>query len=260
MSGDDWVVVIVNSCHFHSTQLANEFERGRIGDAALLELTKRLSDVSKDKAFRLVLMHHPPINHEEAEVQLGREPMFNGISFLRALEDSGLDWLVIHGHKHFQRLIRHGDSDHSPMIFGAGSFGASLKGAVATRTKNQFYILELETTRDVLEQERLKARFTSLYWNLTQWNRVEEESQGLPDKCGFDLAKRVEVPKLAKAIQTVLDGGAPYSTWEELVGQIEELKYLTPGDIRALKKTLQNINIIYSPENLNWFPQQVSKK
>lgn len=260
ISGKDWMVLVVNSCHYHSTQLANEFERGRVGEVALKELSDSLSVLAKDKTFRMVLIHHPPINHEEEGVELGREPMFNGIAFLRVLEETGLDWLVIHGHKHFQRLVRHSDSEYSPMIFGAGSFGASLKGAVATKTKNQFYIIDLETSLDALEQERLKAKFKSLYWNLSEWRPVQDETHGLPDNCGFDLGRKADVPKIARKIREAINDEQPWRTWDELKSEIEELKYLTPGDIRSLKKTLININIIYSPEQRCWFPSQVSIK
>lgn len=260
ISGAEWVVLIVNSCHYHSTQVPNEFERGRVGDAALKELEETLLAHAKDKAFRMVLIHHPPINHEEIDVALGREPMYNGISFLKILENTGLDWLVIHGHKHFQRLVRHNNSEYSPMIFGAGSFGASLKGTVSTKTKNQFYIIELETSLDALDQERLKARFTSLYWNLSEWRPVKDESHGLPDNCGFDLGCKVDIPQIARRIRDAIGHDQPWRTWNELTTEIRELKYLTPGDIKALKHTLTKINIIFSPENKCWFPEQVSIK
>lgn len=259
VSGEDWVVLIVNSCHYHTTQLANEFERGRVGEAALEELSEALLAHAKDKPFRMVLIHHPPNNHEERDVELGREPMYNGIKLLNILEDTSLDWLVIHGHKHFQRLVRQSNSEFSPMIFGAGSFGASLKGATATKTKNQFYIIELDTAPDALCHDRLKGKFTSLYWNLSEWCPAQSEIHGLPDNCGFDLSRKIDIPTIAKKIKDAIETPAPWRDWDELKSEIDELNYLTPNDINSLKKLLSTINIQYSPNQKSWFPEQVSK-
>lgn len=255
--GEEWLVLIVNSCHFHSTQLANEFERGRVGESALEELRLTLGDLAKGKVFRFVLIHHPPNNHEEQGVDLGREPMFNGVHFLSMLEDTGLDWLVVHGHKHYQRLVRQGDSDHSPMIFGAGSFGAGLKGDMATKTKNQFYIVDFETQEDAIGDERLKASFNSFCWELTEWKPVVSVSQGLPNMCGFDLSRRLDVPKLAAMIKDVISN-EPWFTWSELKSKISDLNYLTPGDIKSLRVALVKLGIKGLTEPEHWFPEQLS--
>lgn len=255
--GDNWIVLIVNSCHFHSTQLANEFERGRLGESALEELRSTMSDLAKDKVFRFVLIHHPPNNHEENGVSLGREPMYNGVHFLSMLEDTGLDWLVVHGHKHYQRLIRQGDSDHSPMIFGAGSFGAGLKGDMATKTKNQFYIIDFETQKDAIDDDRLKASFKSFCWELNEWKPVVSCSQGLPNMCGFNLSRKLDVPKLAATIRDTISS-EPWFTWVELKDKINDLNYLTPGDIKALKAALVKLGIKGLTEPDHWFPEQLS--
>lgn len=256
--GGNWIVLIVNSCHFHTTQLANEFERGRVGESALEEMKLNLTALAKDKVFRFVLIHHPPNNHEEPDVDLGREPMFNGVKFLRVLEDTGLDWLVIHGHKHFQRLVRIGDSDRSPMIFGAGSFGAGLKGTVATKTKNQFYIVDFDVGIDAIGDERLKASFNSFYWDLTEWKPVINETQGLPNFCGFDLSKKLDVPQLAVLIRDTIPHDAPWCTWAELKEQIQALNYLTPSDIKSLKIALGKLKVKGLTELQHWFPEQLS--
>lgn len=257
--GDDWLVLIVNSCHFHTTQVANEFERGRVGESALAELRSTLKGLAEGKLFRFVLIHHPPNNHEEQGVDLGREPMFNGVHFLNMLEDTGLDWLVVHGHKHFQRLVRQGDSDSSPMIFGAGSFGAGLKGDMATRTKNQFYIIDFETQEDAIGEQRLKASFNSFCWELNEWKPVVSVSQGLPNMCGFDLSRRLDVPKLAALIKKTISD-EPWFTWAELKAKISDLNYLTPGDIKSLKAALIKLGIKGLTEPHHWFPEQLSIK
>jgi len=255
--GENWIVLIVNSCHFHSTQLANEFERGRLGESALEELRSTMGDLARDKVFRFVLIHHPPNNHEEKGVNLGREPMYNGVHFLSMLEDTGLDWLVVHGHKHYQRLIRQGDNDHSPMIFGAGSFGAGLKGDMATKTKNQFYIIDFETQKDAIEDERLKASFNSFCWELYEWKPVVSCNQGLPNMCGFDLSRKLDVPRLAATIRDTISC-EPWFTWAELKERIADLNYLTPGDIKSLKAALVKLGIKGLTEPDNWFPEQLS--
>jgi Icc-related predicted phosphoesterase len=260
VEGDDWIVLIVNSCHFHATQLPNEYERGRVGEPALKELQGSLESLGKDKLFRFVLIHHPPNNHEEPDVDLGREPMFNGVRLLRILEDTAQDWLVIHGHKHFQRLVRQGASEYSPMIFGAGSFGAGLKGTVATKTKNQFYIVDFEVGSDAMGDQRLKANFNSIYWELSEWKPVVSINQGLPNSCGFDLSKKIDIPLLATQIKKAIPEDEPWCTWAELKERIVELNYLTPSDIKSLKVALGKLEVKGLTELKHWFPEQLSLK
>jgi Icc-related predicted phosphoesterase len=257
ITGTNWVVVTINSCHYHSSLLPNEYERGRIGNAALSELRENLDRVSKDYEYRIIVLHHPPLAHEELDVSLGRTAMYNGALLLQMLEDTSEDWLVIHGHKHLFRLTKSGGADYAPMVLGAASFGALLSGDLANKTKNQFYIIELTNTSDD-GVKRLRGKIDSLCWDSTSWALSSERAQGLPHGCGFDMLHPAKAQSIAVKIKKMLDEtDEPFITWHELARQIEALNYLMPKDIQHLHKKLDEIGVFHSPGLGSWFPLEL---
>lgn len=228
--GDNWVVVIINSCHYHNSLLPNEYERGRIGQAALAELREALKGLSKSYLYRIVVLHHPPSNHEDFNVDLGRTPMYNGDLLLQALEETGEDWLVIHGHKHLFRLTKSGSTEYSPTILGAASFGALLTAELANQTKNQFYIVELSIENEASDN-RLKGQLESIYWDSSSWNICTEVAHGLPHGCGFNPSSPARATVLAKAIKEAIEASpSQVLNWKELQASIGALKFLMPKD------------------------------
>ncbi|MGI4838360.1 MAG: metallophosphoesterase family protein [Janthinobacterium lividum] len=257
VTGSNWAVVTVNSCHYHNSLLANEYERGRIGDAALEELRAELQNLSAQYDFRLLVLHHPPLPHEDIDVELGRIAMYNGDILLQALENTSQDWMVIHGHKHLFRLVKSPGGDYSPMVLGAASFGAMLDGDLANKTKNQFYIIEL-TQVEEYGSKRLKCRIESLCWDGVSWALTTSFSQGLPHGCGFDLSNSTKVGPLAGRIREILAAGeVPFRTWDEIADQIDALKYLMPTDILHLHKKLEELGVSRSPKLDSWFPSEL---
>lgn len=255
--GDNWVVVTINTCHYHNSLLPNEYERGRIGDAALNELSGHLKNLSTKYHYKIIVLHHPPLEHEDLEVSLGRTPMYNGNLLLQEIENTGEDWLIIHGHKHLFRLTRSSGSEYSPIVLGAASFGALLTGEMANKTKNQFYILELST---ILEagKPRLRGTIESIYWNGSTWDTCSEISHGLPHGCGFDQSSPVRASPLAKQIKDAIEASTPtVLTWVELRDKIDALKYLMPKDIENLQKRLDEIGVLRTSNQDTWFPQEL---
>lgn len=255
--GENWVVVTINSCHYHNSLLPNEYERGRIGNAALAELRANLKEISEQYLYRIVVLHHPPSSHEEFDVPLGRTPMYNGDLLLKAIEDTGSDWLVVHGHKHLFRLTKSTGAEYSPMILGAASFGALLTAEIANQTKNQFYIIELSTT-NIDGEERLKGRLESLYWDSTNWNICSDIPHGLPHGCGFDCSNLARTTKLATEIKEKIGlSQSQTMTWSELQRVIEPLNFLIPKEIENLQKKLEKLGVQRMPKSGVWFPQDL---
>ena len=255
--GEDWVVVTVNTCHYHNSLLPNEYERGRIGDAALAELSSHLKSLSGKYSYKIIVLHHPPLDHEDLGVSLGRTPMYNGNLLLQEIENTGEDWLVIHGHKHLFRLTKSSGTEYSPVVLGAASFGAMLTGDMANRTKNQFYIIELSMT-DEDGKARLRGEIDSLYWDGSAWSTCNEVSHGLPHKCGFDQANPARTSALAKKIKETIEASSPpVLTWSELREKIEALRYLMPKEIENLQKRLDAIGVARTPNQDTWFPQEL---
>lgn len=255
--GENWVVVTINTCHFHGTLLPNEYERGRIGAAALQEIKSVLVELSKKYVYRMVVLHHPPLNHEEFGVDLGRVPMFNGDLLLKAIEDTGKDWLIIHGHKHLHRLTRSSGAEYAPIVLGAASFGALLTGEIASQTRNQFYIVELSVSDDEGE-DRLRGRIEAICWDGAGWNVCNDIAQGLPNGCGFDQSSQFRSNRVANAIKQLLrEKNLELMMWEEVQGEISELRYLMPKELENLVRKLDEIGVKRTPLSGKWFPEQL---
>lgn len=255
VTGDDWVVVTLNSCHYHNSLLPNEYERGRIGDAALAELDQKLKDFSSRYKYKIVMLHHPPTLHEELDVELGRIAMYNGELLIKTLENTCEDWLVLHGHKHLSRLVQAAGGEYAPIILGAASFGAMVTGDLAGKTRNQFYILELISSEC---GERTKGVFEALSWDGNEWSLTSKVTHGLPHGCGFDLENQFKSRKVAQLIKRFIeDGKQPFVTWSELKSGIAELSYLMPKDISNLCEMLDNLDVRRTPVDGSWFPEQL---
>lgn len=254
---DASVIVLINSCHYHVTLQNNEFERGRISDAALRELKFDLDRFAADRPFRIVVLHHPPLTHEETGLDLGRTPMHNGPALLKLLQDTGLDWIVIHGHKHYHRLVRADGDVNQPFVFGAASFGAMLRGDMASRTRNQFYIITLETGTDPLDAVRLSGNIKALHWSNSAWEETDSASMGLPSGCGFTWDS-IEPASLAAQIRDLLKTSeGHFLEWSEVVASVPKLRFLMPGQLVALKEQLRRAKISLVDDD-SLFPRQLS--
>lgn len=254
---DESIIVIVNSCHYHVTLQDNEFERGRISDAALRELQENLKEWAADRPFRLLVVHHPPLPHEETGLELGRTPMHNGPALMKVLRDTGLDWLVIHGHKHHHRLVRADGEVFQPFVFGAASFGAMLRGDMARRTRNQFYIITLETAKDALDADQLSGSIQALHWSNSGWEETTDISWGLPNGCGF-TSQTVDLSALAVGMRNLLQKPeGQFLEWAEMVVQLPQLRFLMPEQVMALKDMMRRAKINFLDGD-SLFPSQLS--
>jgi Icc-related predicted phosphoesterase len=249
-------IVVLNSCHYHLTMQPLEFERGKIGSVLLKDLKRQLVKRKHAKKLQILLLHHHPVQHPDHDVE-GQIDMFNGHKLIEALIETHSDWLVIHGHKHEPRLIRAQGAVWQPIIFSAGSFGARLNGTLATKTKNQFYVVNIRGVTDELGDLRMCATIESYYWSGTEWRTVSEIEQGLPNGCGF--GPNINLSQLAVDIKRILLSADGYSTWDELALALPNLKRLTPDEIRVLKMDLRDkLDIKLGGESRLWFPTELS--
>jgi metallophosphoesterase superfamily enzyme len=256
---NDAYIIVINSCHFHVTMSDIEYDRGKIGSVALTLLQKELKGKNLDeKKFRLVLLHHHPIPHEDLSLDLGRIEMLAGTKLIEILENTYNDWLIIHGHKHLPRLIKAQGSTSPPIVFAAGSFGAAL-GTLACKTKNQFYILELEASKNQVNKYQLRGKVEAYYWANDQWRLSTEKGHGLPYGCGFD--RNIDPDNLSgqvqQAVNKMSNGGKTYVRWNELCEQLRELNYLMPAHIEHLRTNLRGLGVKFEDEH-QWFPTDLS--
>lgn len=250
--------VLINSSHFHPTTRANEFERGRISDIALEQLRSDLARhiASDKKRVFVALLHHHPIPHEAGTAPEENIQMHNGSQLIRMLEDTNVAWLVIHGHKHEGRLILAQGANNPPMVFAAASFGARLDGVLATKTKQQFYILHLEVC-DQSIQPTARCRIRAWHWSGSSWEHARKVSDGLPDRCGYQLPPIQRQQALAALKQTLSNNG-PFLRWDEAVSHHPDLGYQLPAQVSFMKTMMDNMGIKSSWDKDDWFPQEVS--
>jgi predicted MPP superfamily phosphohydrolase len=255
---DAILFVVINSSHFHDTTLANEYERGRISDIALDALQAELQvfvDKNKSRAF-VALLHHHPIAHESSSAPEEKIQMHNGARLMSLLENTGVAWLVIHGHKHQGRLINAQGDQNPPFVLAAGSFGAFLDGLLATQTRLQFYIVEIESC-DQGVLPTVRATIKAWSWSGTAWEVSSKQEHGLPDGCGFRRPAVALEAIAAQLLQTL--GTSSYLEWPEAVAAHAELGQLMPGQTRYLRNALHAAGVKSTWESDAWFPEQVSR-
>lgn len=256
----EMLLVLVNSSHFHPTTRANEFERGRIGEVSLSQLRKELLGRVKsneDRVF-IMLLHHHPIAHESLDVKLGKIPMSNGPNLMEVLAQTGVAWLVIHGHKHFPRLIYSSDEGAGrSVVFAAGSGGAQLTGDVAEKTRLQFYLVEAS----ILDQRvmpKAEGRFRAYSWIDRAWQPSVRRKEGLPDRCGYRIPE-MDFQALGVQIkEALLTSGEKYMKWVELATVVPLLAHILPKDAPTLKKVLASMEVKSTWEDGDYFPKEFS--
>jgi len=257
---DDTILVVINSCHFHVTMQPCEYTRGKISEVALCELNTAISSLAQTKKFRVVLLHHHPIQHQDLEAELGRIDMYNGAKLVELLEKTFLDWVIIHGHKHHPRLITAQGAAAPPFVFAAGTFGAALNGMLATKTKNQFYLLTLEAHLDHVDKYQFKGRVEAYYWSGSEWREATEREHGLPTGCGFARNQQVSdlATKAHQYISNQCETSETYVRWDEMCTVMPALKYLMPGQIEMFKECLARLGVKTGSNQYLWFPQEFS--
>lgn len=253
------LILLINSSHYHWTTRTVEFERGRLGDIALAELQieiKRRVSGSSQRLF-VALLHHHPIPHQHLSYDLGNIEMTNGSRLISMLEDSGVPWLIVHGHKHHARLIPAQGGHYGPLVFAAGTFGAHLSGTLALETRPQFYLIEAKLSPSVNSEVSILIR--ALSWTGSDWIWSTKKNHGLPDRCGFRLP-RTDPTAIASAIRNFLDSTSDtVLKWEQVMNAVTELKYILPTDIQHVQRALANASVNTVWDDDEWFPSEVSK-
>lgn len=249
---------IINSSHFHPTTRPNEFERGRISEIALELLRSELEGLVKANKNRIfiALLHHHPIPHEAGDAPEESIQMHNGSQLIEMLESTNVSWLVIHGHKHEGRLKKAQGFNNPPIVFAAASFGARLDGVLATKTRQQFYILHLEVCDHAFEPSA-KCLIRSWYWSGTSWELARKFADGLPDRCGYQIPSFSRRSVIDALHQTLSARGGTYLKWDEVVALHPELSYQSPDEVKFMKTSMTQAGINFAWDDDDWFPQEV---
>jgi len=255
----DMLLLLINSSHFHVTTRPNEYERGRISDTALDELRRDIQNKVATTPARgfLALMHHHPVNHEDLDVNLGRIDMMNGSRLLQVLSESGVGWLIIHGHKHHGRLILSQGDGCQSVVLAAGSAGAQLSGGHGIRTRLQAYMVEID-----LPCQRgapsLRGSLSAVSWIDNSWVSATDLKHGIPNGCGFSMPM-IDVANVAHQIRKALqDFSDSYCSWSEIKEVVPDLRYLFPGQLKHLRNELVRIGVKVTWPEDRYFPEQLA--
>ena len=112
---------------------------GKLGAAQLERLECRLAQLGREGLFRVVLVHHPPLD----ETTKHRKRLLDSAEFRSVLKRSGAE-LVLHGHDHRFLEAEIGGDDGAIPVFGVPSASAR---PYSDRPGAHYFLHEVEKTQ-----------------------------------------------------------------------------------------------------------------
>ncbi|VUD64547.1 3',5'-cyclic adenosine monophosphate phosphodiesterase CpdA [Thalassocella blandensis] len=228
---DSFNAISLNTSAYHG--YGDEFQYGRIATEVVDQIhTYICSDSFPKRDFNLLVCHHHPEKMDYVDTNYDSEAMEGGSYLIRKIDevDKG-PWLIIHGHKHFPDIVHSRSAKtFGPVIFSAGSMSAKIYPPNKLKTSNQFYIIEVDIIK-TSEQGSLAGTFRSYEWNYSDgWKPSGREC--LPSEGGFGS---IVPPKiLASKILNEINDDTPFLDTNDLTKFENDLKYLTPSDLKDL--------------------------
>ncbi|WP_428248397.1 metallophosphoesterase family protein [Ferrovibrio sp.] len=248
-------ILVLNSSAYHGATGANgdppEYLHGRVSERTIMKIIADLNGRSKKSVNMLICHHHPARNNQIKEADYSE--MDGGDKLINALAhqcDAG-PWLIAHGHKHYPNLVYAAGGAAPPIIFSLGSFSAKLYSELASRTRNQFYILELELHSIGSTSSALCGTVRAWDWyDLKGWVAASNDAE-IPDHAGFGY--RGNVDYFASQIAAFVMEKSAYVDLADLISQFPDWKYVLPIDKKRILKVLREkhaIKVLVDSENL----------
>jgi predicted phosphodiesterase len=236
----EWArMVVLNSCNCHGRG-EKEFEKGRITEHTISRMRSQLDQLPPKILNILLCHHHPSALPELSDRDDDYSEMQHGAKLLHSLEDSGNNWVVIHGHKHYPTVTYAKGGSASPVIVSAGSFSAALDSHYLATATNQFYIFDFDEI--TIESNGSAGIIRAWDWTKgTGWNKADSFDSARPHRLifGSGFGNRENPVVIAKKIHEVL-GNFPSLGWEQLVISIPDISFMRIQDritlIRHLKE------------------------
>lgn len=225
----DYVVLVINSCHFHTHNDGNVISHGELDSSQIEMIESSISQYKSDDRFKILLLHHHPVQHERFE--LGENDFLkNGENLMKIAAESSFD-IVIHGHKHdpWLRYYLPKNIEYKLPILSSGSFSATNQ-KMYTEIGNYFHILELTKSN-----HECKGKIISYnYRNRGGWNK---EMRDFYPYSGF--GNNLSIPEIVELIKKRVTKEKKLMSLKDLTQQIVQLDYLTPDEISSLKAELK---------------------
>lgn len=238
---DNSNIILLNSSAYHGYE--DEHKHGRIPQETALQIEQYIKkDQFKEKGINFLICHHHPYKMDHITDGDDYESMDGGDRLGNILTESSKGpWIIIHGHKHIPQ-IRYAPSTSmaSPIVFSAGSFSAKLYPELLEKTKNQFYVIDIDLKK-TQQTGRATGKFETYEWSISSGWRASE-SPFLPAKGGFGSSK----PPYELAMEVVEHLNKineNYLNELDLSPFYEHLNYFTPWDIKKFQEALGKNNL-----------------
>lgn len=242
---------VLNSSAYHGYN--DDHVHGRISPRTLQYLKNELEKGASAKGVNVLVVHHHP--QKVTSTDLGdHSEMVDGAALLEVLDSGEYGrWLIVHGHRHLPNISYGPGSSESSVVFSAGSFSAVPYADIASRTRNQFYILAVEP----MTVGRVRGTFRAWDWISDEGFGPAQSRSGLPHKGGFGAS--VGASAIAQGIAELV-GTSGFVTWESLLDTIPDARFLAPKDLTTCKSLLKKeygVEMVFSDEGV---PLQVGRQ
>ncbi|MDQ8732443.1 metallophosphoesterase [Bradyrhizobium sp. LHD-71] len=230
-------LVLVNSCALHGTAVKRgkeaSHEHGHVSTTVIQKLSAELS--SKLSSLNVLVMHHhirqhpwQPDDHSHAE---------NGPLLLEALANTGVRWLVIHGHQHLPDLNYANADKAAPIILSAGSIAGNRFEVQGRTPRNQMHLIEFDQIGN------FRARIYTWNWAPAIGWTASFPDSGLPKLCGF--GDQLGTQSLRDQINARISSQATRRLkWDDLIEIIPDVQFLVPSELKHLIELLENSGTI----------------
>lgn len=244
LCGEDYRILLLNSAAYHGfgNDKEKEFEQGRVSRSTVDRIKAELES-TENKPINIMVCHHHPLRNDD--IPVGDYSEMHGGDLLINLLGCGDfgDWVVLHGHKHYPRIWYSGSAS-MPVIFSGGSLSARLYSDLATRVRNQFYIVEFPIEDISSSRSGVLGTVSAWDWSFGNgWQHAKRDS-GIPHRAGFGC--RLHPDTIAHDIATHLGASpSPVLQWKEIEEAIPHVKFVPPKELSITINKLKSNHSVH---------------
>lgn len=223
MERKEYVILSYNSCAEHGHALF-ERERGTFPESSKNYLEASLKNMSTSKNVPHILVLHHPLFSLSGNKTGSCDFVHQGDSFIKILEDSSRNWLIINGHKHYPHLCYAQGGSGSPVVFSAASLGVPcLNDRTFKDSSLQFYIVDLHP-----HEYRMQGTIAINQWSSgCGWEELPYALLG--------FGEREDTRSIAKRIAKFFaEQNVSCLNWKTIEEHFKELQFILPADHEKL--------------------------
>ena len=240
----DCLLVTLDTCRAHGLGYSADVTKEifEVGTLTSSMIEKTIDFATNSSCSHVVIaMHHHPMkvrgDDDDHEAHIA-----NGEAFLNALQSTGKNVLVLHGHKHLVEVKHANDDVNSPVVFSSSSLCAYPYTPNQTDFSNQFHIVEFDTS------VTSNPCGTIYSWDRGAQSWIKSKRPHMPFEVPFGIS-----PDLKQVASEIIAlENVTFSDRETLINNIPGLKYVKINQIDQLnimlkdtgKKLIQNSGAI----------------